>query len=182
LGAILINIICGFMPWKAALLNEPNYLHFVEDPYWLKAYLPISSPAIELIARIFHPDPTKRISLGELRREVQHVSNFLMDDAELLHASDTARAKMLKFAHNVGIDYELPFHDTMSSSSGSSASASPVSSLSYSYVFTLSYQLDTPSSATFEHEPLCEPASIYPARRNASVLSRILRKLHLRSL
>ncbi|KAI0032019.1 kinase-like domain-containing protein [Vararia minispora EC-137] len=71
LGIILINIICGFMPWNAAVEEESAFSLFCKDPYHLQTFLPLSSAAIPLFSRVLDPDPMERISLDGLRKEVQ---------------------------------------------------------------------------------------------------------------
>lgn len=174
LGVILINMTCGFMPWREALASEHDFVQFTKDPYWLETYLPISSEAIPLFEYALHPDPSKRFTLAELRDEVSRVSRFLMDDDEASFASPSARSKLSSHAQTIGLNWKLPpsfphpaLARTTSVLSVDSLLAPP---LAYSVGSERSFVLKTPNSMCFNIEPAKKP------RKMASVLSRFVGK------
>jgi serine/threonine protein kinase len=110
LGIILINIVCGieFVPWLSAQISDEHFSRFLRDPTRVRLYLPISSTFLPLLLRILDPQPATRISLNELRKELQKVPRFLMDDAELAEATEEAREGMVDCSHALGVPYMLP--------------------------------------------------------------------------
>lgn len=69
LGIILLNIIFGRNPWKKASLAEDMvYKGYSLNPRRLEYLLPVSSELNTILARVFHPDPHRRISIAELRK------------------------------------------------------------------------------------------------------------------
>lgn len=68
LGVILVNLTSGRNPWKKASLDDPTFRSYVNDSHVLKRILPsLSDDLHSIIRRIFCIDPTKRITLPELR-------------------------------------------------------------------------------------------------------------------
>ncbi len=64
----------------------------MEDPDFLRSILPLSRPANDVLKRCFALDPKRRITAGELRREVLAVDRFTMNKAELLRSPSAVRA------------------------------------------------------------------------------------------
>ncbi|CAG8434390.1 1368_t:CDS:2 [Diversispora eburnea] len=82
LGVILINLTCGRNPWKQACLRDETFSCFLRDPEFLKTILPLSDELYEILKDIFNLDPEKRISLDELREQMDFStppSEFLDD-------------------------------------------------------------------------------------------------------
>lgn len=68
LGVILINLTSGRNPWKKASLDDPTFRAYVNDSHTLRRILPsLSDEVHSIIRRIFSVDPTKRITLPQLR-------------------------------------------------------------------------------------------------------------------
>lgn len=70
LGVILVNLTCGRNPWKAATTKDSTFRAYMEDRQFLKSILPLSDQLNEILGMIFELDPTKRISLEELRQRI----------------------------------------------------------------------------------------------------------------
>lgn len=78
LGIILINLVSGRNPWKQANLQDPAFAAYVNQPRkFFRAILPgISKPLDRILIRIFCLDPTKRITLSELRNMILGCRSF----------------------------------------------------------------------------------------------------------
>lgn len=70
LGVILVNLTCGRNPWKSASPKESTFRAFMEDRSFLKSILPLSDELNEILGMVFELDPTRRISLEELRQRI----------------------------------------------------------------------------------------------------------------
>lgn len=70
LGIILINLTCGRNPWKRACFADPTYRAYSQDSSFLLSILPLSVELNAILAKVFEPDPHKRIGLPELRKLV----------------------------------------------------------------------------------------------------------------
>lgn len=67
LGIILVNLTCGRNPWKRASFEDCTFRAFLEDPTFLRSILPLSAELSSILRRVFERDPSKRISIHELR-------------------------------------------------------------------------------------------------------------------
>lgn len=76
LGVILVNLTCGRNPWKKASCEDSTYRAYMNDRKFLKSILPLSDSLSHILERIFEVNPDKRITLGELRREILFCQNF----------------------------------------------------------------------------------------------------------
>lgn len=76
LGVILVNLTCGRNPWKRACCEDSTFRAFMRDRAFLKSILPLSSDLNSILARIFEPDPSKRITLPELRELILSCDRF----------------------------------------------------------------------------------------------------------
>ena len=63
-------------PWEAALPSDKEYRAFVIDEDHLFYASPISKSLSELLKRILHPAPTKRLSMPMIRRAVLEMDTF----------------------------------------------------------------------------------------------------------
>ncbi|EGP90506.1 unnamed protein product [Zymoseptoria tritici ST99CH_1A5] len=70
LGVILVNLTCGRNPWKRASMEDSTFRAFMRDRNFLQSILPISDDLNHLFQRIFEVDPTRRITLDELREYI----------------------------------------------------------------------------------------------------------------
>ena len=91
LGVILVNLTCGRNPWKRAEPRDETYAAYLRDPQFLRSILPLSFELNTILTRIFEPNPSKRITLEELRDAIIHCPRFtvypqtsspLMEDQE----------------------------------------------------------------------------------------------------
>ncbi|THV08449.1 kinase-like protein, partial [Dendrothele bispora CBS 962.96] len=76
LGVILTNMITGRNPWRLAESSDPCFLSFLNDRDFLRSVLPISEETNAILKRIFHLNPSGRISIPELQREISAVQSF----------------------------------------------------------------------------------------------------------
>ncbi|PYH41383.1 serine/threonine-protein kinase [Aspergillus saccharolyticus JOP 1030-1] len=159
LGVILVNLTTGRNPWKRASIEDSTFRAYLKDPYFLKTILPLSDEMICILSRIFECDPSKRITIPELRQVIMDCPRFTMNP-------------VIPWATSGPVDYFHPvpgpvdaFNTQSSVSSGSSQysdfSASVVSSASS---FTENYpdmdSVSSMSSGGFETEDCKE---FYPS-------------------
>ncbi|KAL5530185.1 hypothetical protein ACEPAF_6442 [Sanghuangporus sanghuang] len=90
LGIMLVNLVCGRSPWKAAMLTDPSFRRFARDCRWLRQMLPLSMPAYNFLSWIFKSHGNN-ICMSELRRRFLKIDTFYMTRAELAEADKTAR-------------------------------------------------------------------------------------------
>ncbi|KZO98008.1 Pkinase-domain-containing protein [Calocera viscosa TUFC12733] len=83
LGIILVNLVTGRNPWRKALPGDNVYDSFCRDPSSLQQILPISDELNDLLRRIF-VTPSLRITIPDIREEVQRIESFLQLDSPAL--------------------------------------------------------------------------------------------------
>jgi serine/threonine protein kinase len=76
LGVILVNLTCGRNPWKRASPEDSTFHAYTKDPFFLKTILPLSSEMVCILSRVFERDPSKRISIPELRQLILECPRF----------------------------------------------------------------------------------------------------------
>ncbi|KAJ5888080.1 hypothetical protein N7495_008121 [Penicillium taxi] len=76
LGVILVNLTCGRNPWKRASIEDSTFRAYLKDPYFLKSILPLSPEMVCILSRVFERDPSKRITIPELRHMIVECSRF----------------------------------------------------------------------------------------------------------
>ncbi|PKY08166.1 negative regulator of sexual conjugation and meiosis [Aspergillus campestris IBT 28561] len=81
LGVILVNLTCGRNPWKRASPEDSTFRAYLKDPFFLQSILPLSDEMIVILSRIFECDPTKRITIPELRHLILDCPRFTMNPA-----------------------------------------------------------------------------------------------------
>lgn len=70
LGVILVNLTCGRNPWKSASTKDSTFRAYLADRQFLKSILPLSDELNEILNMVFEIDPSRRISLAELRHRI----------------------------------------------------------------------------------------------------------------
>ncbi|KAJ5916486.1 hypothetical protein N7504_000501 [Penicillium tannophilum] len=68
LGVMLVNLTCGRNPWKRASVEDSTFRAYLKDPFFLKSILPLSTEMVCILSRVFERDPSKRITIPELRQ------------------------------------------------------------------------------------------------------------------
>jgi serine/threonine protein kinase len=68
LGVMLVNLTCGRNPWKRASFEDSTFRAYLKDPSFLKTILPLSTEMVCILSRVFECDPSKRITIPELRQ------------------------------------------------------------------------------------------------------------------
>ncbi|EIE75472.1 hypothetical protein G6F46_000872 [Rhizopus delemar] len=76
LGVILINLSTGRNPWKQASLSDETFRAYLSNPDFLIQILPISRELNRILKLIFCIDPTRRINLHELKKQIRHCKYF----------------------------------------------------------------------------------------------------------
>ena len=76
LGVILVNLTCGRNPWKEASADDAVFRAYLEDPFFLQTILPLTNRITYILSRVFEIDPSKRITLPELRNMVADCPSF----------------------------------------------------------------------------------------------------------
>lgn len=76
LGVILVNLTCGRNPWKRASREDSTFRAYMENPRFLRTILPISEELDSILSSIFQIDPRKRITIRELKAQVQACPRF----------------------------------------------------------------------------------------------------------
>lgn len=139
-------------PWRYATTKDECFVAFLHDEDWLRRVLPISRGANEILKRIFHLNPLRRIPLPDLRKEILKLDSFFMSKEELATAPTSVR-QALKGARD-GISQEAPvvsFDDTTFRNSSSSGGTSSSVSSDEVYVFR---------SPPDDHTMLPEPGTV----------------------
>ncbi|KAJ5793555.1 hypothetical protein N7457_000154 [Penicillium paradoxum] len=76
LGVILVNLTCGRNPWKRASIEDSTFQAYLKDPFFLKTILPLSTDMVSILSRVFELDPSKRITIPELRQLILECPRF----------------------------------------------------------------------------------------------------------
>jgi serine/threonine protein kinase len=76
LGVILVNLTCGRNPWKRASMEDSTFQAYFKDPFFLKTILPLSDEMVCILSRVFELNPSKRISVPELRQLILECPRF----------------------------------------------------------------------------------------------------------
>ncbi|KAJ5561352.1 hypothetical protein N7461_000113 [Penicillium sp. DV-2018c] len=76
LGVIFVNLTCGRNPWKRASVEDPTFQAYLKDPFFLQTILPLSTEMVGILSRVFEIDPSKRISIPELRQLILDCPRF----------------------------------------------------------------------------------------------------------
>lgn len=93
LGIILVNLVCGRNPWRIASPSDESFNAYLQDPTFLRRILPISTECLEVLKGIFSVDPSQRVTLAELRKQVLAINSFSMSEQEVLRARAAAQVK-----------------------------------------------------------------------------------------
>ena len=77
LAIILLNLATGRNPWKSASASDPTFQAYLRDPLgFLPTVLPISFEINSILARMLEVDWRDRMTLPELRQEIEDVNTF----------------------------------------------------------------------------------------------------------
>lgn len=151
LGVILVNLTCGRNPWKRASVEDSTFRAYLKDPMFLKSILPLSDEMICILSRIFECDPTKRITIPELRSLILDCPRFTMNPATPWDHVDGSLPG--DYVNNPQVPDQLPMNvynfpsSASSSDSSSHYSDSLQSAVSDASSFTEGYpDLDSVSS------------------------------------
>lgn len=141
LGVILVNLTCGRNPWKSASPKESTFRAFMEDRSFLKSILPLSDELNEILGMIFELDPSRRISLDDLRQRIIDCPVFTNKSEPIIEVTNGDEDM---FADDQAV-YSPASSEGLSPTSTIFDSGSMVSDSSNDSVF--SSEPDTPSDA-----------------------------------
>lgn len=142
LGVILVNLCCGRNPWKRASAEDPTFLAYLKDPSFLMTILPVSAELNTILRRVFECDPSKRITIPELRRLILDCPTFTvgpdsLSDSAFSHPGYLYIKEPFDYSYGayppspgepVGIEYSSSGSSRPSLSDGSSVSSRSSSS------------------------------------------------------
>ena len=133
LGVVLVNLVCGRNPWKQASMADSTYRAYMHDSNYLQSILSISPALDSILAQIFTPDPTARITLPALRAQILSCPHFTSAPAPapiVPYVSEPVRTHWTYEYNNDDSAIDDSASDSSSSDSGSefSAPSSPAAS------------------------------------------------------
>ncbi|KAK0201185.1 kinase-like domain-containing protein [Desarmillaria ectypa] len=96
LGIVLLNMIAGRNPWLAAKISDPCFNYFLCNPDYFHKIFPITPSVNRVLLRVFDLRSSKRITLLELRAEIDNIDRFFLTDAELVNAPARPSPKVLQ--------------------------------------------------------------------------------------
>ncbi|KAF6745389.1 other/RAN protein kinase [Ephemerocybe angulata] len=77
LGVILLNMVTGRNPWKAATSEDPVYQNYLKSPFnFFSTVLPVSRPLNNLLVMVLNPDWNARATLDTFRELVEKMPTF----------------------------------------------------------------------------------------------------------
>ncbi|KAF8329539.1 kinase-like domain-containing protein [Cantharellus anzutake] len=83
LGVMLFYMVIGSPPWTAARTGCKSFLSFLCDPdFFLRRY-PVSAEMNRMLMHVFAIDPTRRMSIDQLRGYVQGISLFTVTESQV---------------------------------------------------------------------------------------------------
>lgn len=83
LGVMLVNLTCGRNPWRRASVDDATFAAFARNPAFLNTILPVSEQLNYILQRVFEINPSKRITIPELRALVLQCTSFTSSGAML---------------------------------------------------------------------------------------------------
>lgn len=84
LGVVLVNLTCGRNPWKSASTKDSTFKAYMENRQFLKSILPLSDELNDILGMIFEMDPSRRISLDELRHRIINCPRFTKQSSPMV--------------------------------------------------------------------------------------------------
>ncbi|KAI0694229.1 kinase-like domain-containing protein, partial [Cytidiella melzeri] len=79
LGVILVNMVTSRSPWQKAITSDECFCDFLLNEDYLMEMLPISKEANVLFRKIFVYEPSERITLDALRKEIIALPTFFLN-------------------------------------------------------------------------------------------------------
>lgn len=76
LGIILLNMVTGRRPWKAARVSDVNFRAFLDDEDYLYHTFPISRSLNEVLKWILCPKPLARLQILQIRESILNMDTF----------------------------------------------------------------------------------------------------------
>jgi hypothetical protein len=136
----LVNLTCGRNPWKRASIEDSTFRAYLKDPFFLKSILPLSNEMIFVLSRIFECDPSKRITIPELRRLILDCPRFTVSPWVPNNGRQPA-----EFANKPQLPMPVPVEPLNAQPSDSSSNSSHYSTFSNSAISDASSLTDVDS-------------------------------------
>lgn len=76
LGIILINMVTGRRPWKAARASDTYFRAFLDDEDYLYRTFPISRALNDVLKWILRPNPMERLQILQIRQAILNMDRF----------------------------------------------------------------------------------------------------------
>ncbi|KAG6831406.1 hypothetical protein H0H87_005227 [Tephrocybe sp. NHM501043] len=81
LGIILLNLATGRNPWKTATIDDLTFQAYLREPLtFFPSVLPVSQEINDILLQMLHVDWQQRVTLPELRQQMEDISNFYAPD------------------------------------------------------------------------------------------------------
>ncbi|PKX92075.1 serine/threonine-protein kinase [Aspergillus novofumigatus IBT 16806] len=163
LGVILVNLTCGRNPWKRASIEDSTFRAYLKDPYFLKSILPLSDDLVCILSRIFECDPSKRITIPELRQLILDCPQFTLNPVTPWVAPHGPLPYDVISGPQVPVSVPVHTFNTQPSTSSSDSShysnyseSAASDSSCYTEVFTDMDSVPSMSSVEYEPETDCQ--------------------------
>lgn len=104
LGIILVNLLTGKNPWKAAIKSEPTFARYSRDARYLEKVFPFSRSTSLVLDRILSRHACG-VRLGDIRTRLLSARTFYMTPAQVASAPKTVRLIAAEWMRGV------PMHD-----------------------------------------------------------------------
>ena len=88
-------------PWRLAVREDPCFSAFLSNEEHLREFFPISRSANALLRKILTYEPSERITLSALRKEIIALDTFFMTNDEVARASKAVRDAAEYCGHHV---------------------------------------------------------------------------------
>lgn len=158
LGVILVNLTCGRNPWMKASMEDSTFSAFLKKPNFLKTILPLTDEFHFILRRIFDCNPSKRITLPELRELIYHCPTFTTRSQTTLPTPPASPAEYQPRA-TFEPRYAQPDPFSLSPLGPPSPTSSTSSSSSYQ---SYTYQTNIPQPRIAPQQPHCQYFSAPP--------------------
>ena len=107
-------MIAARWPWHRAVVEDPAFKAFLDDPSSLYHNMPISRGASEILERVFDMSPMKRMTIPEMRHAIIMLDSFFEDAASLNHGvvDSSAAQQTSQSCHPSLLDEDCDMEDS----------------------------------------------------------------------
>lgn len=152
---MLVNLTCGRNPWKRASTEDSTFQAYLKDPFFLKSILPLSTEMVCILSRVFERDPTKRITIPELRQAILECPCFT--ENSMAQSWVPEQLDYIPQPFMFDMDHIEPLHAQTSGSSSDSQYSAFSETASDATALTEDYSdLNSMSPVASEYVPNCK--------------------------